>query len=177
MPDTKQNLHIFEAVNLRKEYDSHIRLLQNLLTDETGSRGGFLSDRNNDNKQPADGFKEQEFEDKLKKLQTKRLKLNQEIQTANFNVKINFEGDLISIAEALETRKGITLDIERAETKTTKSAYCTVIHKEERDIVEKPRHSFTKSYNEYCDTIKRLRKIEGLIHTANHSNTVNFKDE
>jgi hypothetical protein len=52
-----------------------------------------------------------------------------------------------------------------------------VIHKEERDIVEKPRYAFRKSYAEYRDASRKLRKLEGLIHAANHATAVNFKDD
>ena len=87
------------------------------------------------------------------------------------------ESDSISIAEALELRKNIIEDIETVENRTTTAAYCTVIHKEERDITEQPKYSFKDSYEKYLNTVERLRKIENLIHTANHINTVKFKDE
>jgi hypothetical protein len=177
MPDEKGNLYIHEAVALRKEYDSHISMLQGLVTESGGKKGSFLSRDDSEMKRPVDDFNQADFEDTLKKLQTKRLKLNQEIQAANFNTKIEFEGDSISIAEALEIRKSVIAEIKAAASKTNESAFSTVIHKEERDIIEKPRYPFKKSYIEFLEAVRRLRKIEGLIHTANHKNTVTFKDE
>lgn len=177
MPDQKGNLYIHEAVALRNEYDNHIGLIKKLLLEPGEKKSGFLSRGEDEIKQPVEEFKQADFEDILKRLQTKRLKLNQEIQAANFTTKVDFEGGPISIAEALEVRKGVKTDIHLLSAKTAESAYNTVIHKEERDITDRPRHSFKKLYAEYLDALKRLRRLEGMIHIANHGNTVNFKDE
>src|SRR4030067_2538253 len=105
MPNTKGDLYIHEAVALRNEYDNHIGLLKKLLSEPEGKRGGLLSRDTGETRQPVEDFNQANFEDMLKKLQTKRLKLNQEIQTANFTTKFDFEGNSASIAEALEIRK------------------------------------------------------------------------
>ncbi len=177
MPDQKGNLYVHEAVALRNEYDSHVNMLKKLLADQNDKSGGFISRKDDEIKQPVEDFSHAEFEDTLKKVQTKRLKLNHEIQGSNFAVKFNFEGSSISITEALEIRKSIKSDIEALYSKAVDSAYNTIIHKEGRDIIDKPRHSFMKIYTEYLDTLKKLRRLEGGIHNANHNNTVNFKDE
>lgn len=177
MPDEKNNLYLHEAVLLRSEYDRHISLLQGLLKSPEEKRGGFLSRDDSEMKKPADDFNQKELEETLKKLQVKRMMLNQEIQCANFAVKISFEGENISIAQALEMRKAIMEDAGRMAARVNESACIIVIHKEERDIVEKPRFAFSESYGEYRKLIRRLRGIETLIHQANHVNTVSFKDE
>jgi hypothetical protein len=174
MPDSKNNLFIFEAVSLRDQYDAHIALLQNLL-EVPVSQDRFSND--SETKKNAEGFDQKQIETTLKKLQVKRLKLNQEIQTANFTVKIGYEGENISIAEALGVRKALRTNINELTARVNDAAFHTVIHKEERDIVSKSRYSFSESYSEFLEEISKLRKLEGLIHTANHTNTVAFKDE
>ena len=172
-----ENLYIFEAIALRDEYDSHIKLLQNILNEPEGRKGGFLIHDSVEKKTPVDDFQPDEYEEALKKLRTKRLKLNQEIQAVNFNSKFDFEGENISIAEALEIRKNLRYEIDTLSAKTVESAYSVVIHKEERDIVNMPRYSFKGSYSDFQKIIKRLRKLERAIHIANHNTTVAFKDE
>ena len=52
-----------------------------------------------------------------------------------------------------------------------------VNHKEERDIVHEPKQSFQKSYDEFQNSLTRLRQLNNQIHVANHENVVKFKDE
>ncbi len=179
MPDNKKNLYLFEATELRNVYDRHIKLLQRLFEDSErrGTRFFSSDDDEKGNKKPVAEFKQKETEQKTKKLQTKRLKLNQEIQIANFKSKINFQGNQISIAEALEIRKTLLIDIETISERVYNSAYKNIIYKEKRDIINEPKHSFKTSYNEFQNIAKDLRNIINQIHIANHKTVVNFKDE
>jgi hypothetical protein len=175
MPDKKGNLYLYEAIELRNEYDRHVELLEGLLGESSKKRGLFNDD--NEDKDPADDFDQKEIEDRLKKLQTKRVKLNQEIQKTNFEDQIEYEGKKISIAEALEVRKNLLGDIKALAARVEKSSYRRVIHKEGRDIVQEPRHRFSETYREYQDSLRRLRSLVSQVHAANHSETVNYKDE
>ena len=49
------------------------------------------------------------------------------------------------------------------------SAYKRVIHKERRDIVHKPKRPFKKAYEEFQDSLKKLRHVVNQIHTVNHT--------
>lgn len=175
MPDKKGKLYLYEAVELRNEYDRHVELLEGLLGESLKKRGLFND--GDEDKNPAADFDQKEIEEKLKKLQTKRVKLNQEIQRTNFETQIKHEGNGISIAEALEVRKNLLGDIKAVSGRAEKSSYVRVIHKEGRDIVQEPRHKFTDAYKEYQDSIRRLRNLVNQVHAANHSATVNYKDE
>ncbi len=117
------------------------------------------------------------MEESLKKLQTKRVKLNQAIQVANFQHQVEYRGEEISVAEALELRKNLLSDLEAHSDRVVKSAYTRVIHKEERDIVHKPRHPFKPSYEEYGKALRRFRGLVTRIHKINHAGVVKFKDE
>jgi hypothetical protein len=176
MPDKKGNLYLYEAIELRNEYDRHVELLEELLGGEILKKRGIFRDEDEDKDSAAD-FDQKEIEDRLKKLQTKRVKLNQAIQMTNFGTQIEYEGKGISVAEALEVRKNLLGDIKAVASRVEKSSYRRVIHKEERDIVQEPRHKFTETYREYQESLRRLRSLVNQVHAANHSAAVVYKDE
>ena len=175
MVNKKNNLHLYEAIELRNEYDRHISLLQSLLGEYSRKRGLFKDD--DEDKEPTTDFDLKETEEKLKKLQTKRVKLNQEIQESNFGVKIDCEGENISIAEALVLRKNLIADLNAISARVGKSSYRRVIYKEGRDIYQEPRHKFDETYKEYKKCLHQLRRLVNQIHAVNHTATVKFKDE
>ncbi|MFH1288939.1 MAG: hypothetical protein ABII25_09645 [bacterium] len=178
MPDKKGNLFLFEAIELRNEYDRHIKLLQELIGESSAKEDRFFSKRDNDEqKEPASDFNQKELEARLKKLQTKRVKLNQEIQIANFKTQIDFNGEKISVAESLELRKSLLADKEAVSQRVSNSAYKRIIHKEERDIIHEPKHSFKKSYAEFQENLKKIRTLVNQIHIVNYHTMVNFRDE
>lgn len=177
MPDKKGNLYLYEAIEMRKEYDRHIKLIENVLDEDGSRRGDFLRRGDDEEKVPSNDFDKEKLQQTLKSIQTKRVKLNQAIQTANFENQVKYDGEEISLAEALEVRKNLLTDIEALSQRVQNSAYKRVIHKEERDIVREPTHSFSKSYEEYRDALKKLRNLVTGIHVLNHTSTVTFKDE
>ena len=112
MPDQKGNLYLFEAIVLRNEYDRHIKLIENLIGESETKRGRLFHNSDDEGKEPSAEFNQNELEEKLMILQTKRIKLNQAIQMANFSTQIDYNGEKISLAEALEVRKGLLADYE-----------------------------------------------------------------
>ena len=175
MPDKKGNLYLYEAIELRNEYDRHVGLLQGLLGESPKKRGLF--DGSDEEKEASQDFDQRDIEDRLKKLQTKKVKLNQEIQKANFGTAVEFGGKKVSLSEALEIRKNLLADISASAARVEKSSYRRVIHKEGRDIVQEPRHKFSEAYREYQDNLQHLRRLVERVHAANHFATVGFKDE
>lgn len=177
MPDEKKNLYLFEAIELRKDYDRRIKLLDQLLGSEGGKQDRFFHRSDEEKKEPSAELDLRKMEENLKNIQTKRVKLNQAIQLANFEYKIEYEGETIPIAEALELRKNLTSDLEAISRRVLDSAYTRIIHKEGRDIVHEPRHGFKQSYEEFQDRLRKLRNLVVKIHQANHAYGVKFKDE
>lgn len=177
MPDNKENLYLFEAIELRNEYDRHIKLLEKLVEGEDSKSERLFHSNKEEEKEPVNDFKQKEIEEKLKKLHTKRVKLNQAIQVANFKYQINYNGEKISIAEALEIRKNLRTDVDVHYQRVINSAYKRIIHKEERDIVHEPKQSFTECYENYLKMLTHLKEIITQIHTINHESIVNYKDE
>ena len=133
MPDNKGNLFLFEAIELWNEYDRHISLIENLLGDHESKRSGMRLYSNNDieEKEPVEGFYPKDFTEKLKRMQSKRIKLNHAIQMANFETEIDYNGEKISIAEALEVRKNLLANNKAVAGRVVDSAYKRITHKEE----------------------------------------------
>ncbi len=177
MPDEKGNLYLFEAIELRKEYDRRIKLLEQLIGGEHGKQDHLFRRSDEEKRQPSPELDLGKMEENLKNIQTKRIKLNQAIQAANFQSKVDCEGEMIPIAEALELRKNLLSDLEAISQRVLDSAYTRIIHKEERDIVHEPRHGFRQSYEEFQNRLKKMRNLVIKIHRANHAYCVNFKDE
>ena len=177
MPDNNGDLFLFEAVELRKEYERHIKTLEQVLGNGDTKRDRLFSRDEEEEKTPSQDFHVEIIEDKLKKLQTKRVKLNQAIQAANFTCLIDFADEKISLAEALELRKNLLADLDALAQRVNQSAYKRIIHKEGRDIIHEPRHAFTKTYQDYQAALKKFRDLVTNVHCANHLATVKFKDE
>lgn len=177
MPDNKGNLFLFEALELRSFYDKQIKLYEKLLQDvsEKGSR--LFSHNDDEEREPANEYNQKEIEEELKNIQTKRVKLNQEIQAANFNIKFGFQGENITIAEALEIKKNLIQSLETLSARVQKAAFKRVIHKEERDIVYDPKDSLNKTKKEYFDSLNKIRLLINEIHRQNHKKIIKFKDE
>lgn len=175
MTDKKGNLYLYEAIELRSDYDRHIGLLESLMGGS--SKKTRLFNYDDEDKEPAADFNQKEVEEELKRLQTKRVKLNQEIQKANFDTQVEYKGEKISVAEALEIRKNLLEDIKAIAERVEKSSFRRVIHKEGRDIVQEPRHRFSETYKEYLNNLNQLRHLISQLHAVNHITVVNFKDE
>jgi len=177
MPNDKGNLYLFEAIELRNEYDRHIKLLEKLIEDDPNKSDRFFHNKDEEEREAASDFNQKELEEELKKLMVKRIKLNQAMQGANFKYQIDHDGEKISIAEALEIRKNLLTDIEAMSQRVINSAYKRILHKEERDIVHEPKHSFKQVYDNYQNNIRKIRTIITQIHIINLRSIVNFKEE
>jgi hypothetical protein len=177
MPDTKGNLYLFEALELRKEYDRHIKMLEDVLGIRESKRDRLFSARDEEEMEPAAGFDPEKMEAALKKLQTKRVKLNQAVQKANFENPVQFAGEEISLAEALEVRKNLLADQEALGRRVSEAAYKRIIHKEGRDIVREPRQQFAESHASFLFNLRNIRQLMAHIHHANHTVTVAYKNE
>ena len=65
MPDKKGNLYLYEAIELRSEYDRHVELLESLFGGvSTKKRPIFHADDEDKDKEPAADFNQKEIEGK-----------------------------------------------------------------------------------------------------------------
>lgn len=178
MPNNEGRLYLFEALALRDEYDQRIALLEKLLDPDSKHRGGLLYGRaDSEELQPAAGFAPEQIEQERKKLKTRRVKLNQEIQISNFRTTIAFDGAEISLAEALEVRKALLAERDELARRVLDAAYKRVLHKEERDVIKEPMRSFVHTYDEYHTVLRKLRQLLTAIQQLNHQASVAFRDE
>jgi len=76
-----------------------------------------------------------------------------------------------SNAEQLKTQ------IKQASSQLLKSTYKEVVHKEERDIVYRPKKEFPGVYQDYTNLLRQYREIQVSIHEANSKTVVNFFNE
>ena len=131
-----RKLFLYEALELRAEYDARIKTSKDCLPEIRQNRDRFSFSREDDSRRRSSpDFDVADVRRKLKKLEVKRRKLNSAIQQANFNNRIEFGAESINLNEALETRKGLTEQIGELHTQVVKSAYERVIYKEGRDTL------------------------------------------
>ena len=83
MSKAKNDLYLFEALELRSAYDRHISVIKGILEYDTNNRDYFSRNSGNETKEYDDEFDYKRFERELKTLETKRVKLNQAIQLSN----------------------------------------------------------------------------------------------
>ena len=95
MPDEKMRLFLFEALELRSEYDDRIKTLKACLPKPKKNRDGVRL-------QPSMDFDVNRARKQVQALENKKRRLNSAIQEANFNYQVQFQGDTINLNEALE---------------------------------------------------------------------------
>ena len=174
----KRKLQLYEALELRAEYDARIKTLKDCLPETRQNRGKLLFSQDDEvMRRPSSDFDVSEARRKLRKLETKRRKLNSAIQETNFNYKIDFSGESINLSEALETRKGINERIGELHTQVVNSAYQKVIYKEGRDIVEESEFPYTQCIADLEEARLAFRELNRKLRLASFEATVDFEDE
>ena len=177
MPDDKGKLYLFEALELRGEYDGRISTLRACLPktvseDRTyGLFGGGMQSK------PAAGVDLAKLSEDLKALEYKRRKLNAAIQQANLQATISEDAEELTLAEALDLRKATGESIKELHKQVASSASVRIIHKEDRDIVEEPPFSFVDCNRELDQARLRFRNLNRALRRASHRTTIDFRDE
>jgi len=178
MPDAKNNLYLYEALELRAEYDARIKELKGLIPEARETRGRLFLRHDEDVRQrPAAGFRVDEVRDQLNALGIKKRKLNAAIQKVNFDTQIATRGDEMSLSEALDLRKTVNAEIGELSAQLASSAYERVVYKEERDIVEAPERSYEQVQRALDDKRLLFRQLNRSLRAVAHDVVVEFKDE
>jgi hypothetical protein len=174
----KRKLFIYEALELRAEYDARIKTLKDTLPETRQNRERLFYTRDDDGRRrPSPDFDMAEVRRQLRKLEVKRRKLNSAIQQANFNSRVDYRGESINLNEALETRKSLNEQIGELHTQVVNSAYEKVIYKEGRDIVEENELSYTNSVNDLDYARLAFRELNRKLRKASFDTLVEFEDE
>lgn len=178
MPDKRGNLYIFEALILIKEYRARLQLLNRIINADLEATNihSELQGENEYRLVPeVDIYKIKKEYEKFKR---KERKLAIAINSANINYTINFEGEEISLSEALQLMETYRYTLINIIDNIKNACTLKIIHKEKRDITIKMyKQKYTKMIKEFNDKSKQLDNLERLVKITNYTKTVNFKDD
>jgi hypothetical protein len=175
---SKKRLYLYEALELRGEYDGRIKTLKDCLPESRQNRDRFGFRRDEGQKRrPSTDFDVADARKQLTALEFKRRKINGAIQKANFNYQVEFRGETINLNEALELRKSLNERIGELHSQAVNASYQSVIYKEGRDIVEENEVSHSDSIKALDDARLSFRELNRIIRLASFELDVDFFDE
>lgn len=178
MPDKSNKLYLYEALELRAEYAARIKTLKDCLPETRQNRNRTFFDRDEKGqRRPSPAFSISDVREQLKALEYKRRKLNSAIQRTNFQQQINYDGDTITLNEALELRKGLNTQLGELHAQVVDAAYQRVIYKEDRDIVEPNELSYPDCVQDLESTRLAFRELNRKLRAASFEVVVDFQDE
>ncbi|RJQ48533.1 MAG: hypothetical protein C4530_24630 [Desulfobacteraceae bacterium] len=177
MNDNKRPLYLYEALELRSEYDARIKTLRDCLPETKQNRERFSFSRDEGIRRASADFDAVSARKELKKIEIKRRKLNSAIQKANFSHFIDFHGDSINLSEALEIRKSLNEQIGELHNQVVNSSYQKVIYKEGRDIVEENEISYMDAVKNLDEARFAFRGLNRKLRLASFETLVEFQDE
>lgn len=178
MPNEKNRLYLFEALELRAEYDARIKTLKDCLPESRKNRDRFSFSRAEDKRiQPSNEFDVKKARKQVRDWENKKRKLNSAIQKANFSHQVQYQGETIDLSEALEMRKGLNETIGELHTQVVDSSFQHVIYKEDRDIVEPNELSYTEAVKNLAESRLRFRELNRNIRLASFTVVVDYFDE
>lgn len=177
MSNNRNNIYLYEALELRGEYQARLASLKALLPEKRPIKHGLWDRDKNEHKEPAPGFEPAKVRETIRKLEYKIRKLNTAIQQVNFANMIQVEEEQMSIAEALEMRKAINNEFAGLQKILENSAYRTVIYKEERNITEEPEEDFIEVSKKIDEKRLLFRDLNRKLRAASFSIKVPYNDE
>lgn len=180
MPDEKGNVFLFEALELRGEFDGRIKTLKESLPENRYGNDGVSALRwggEVGKAVPAPDVDAAALRVQLKTLEYKQRKLNAAIQEANFRNSVTVQDETLTIAEALELRKATRDTIAELHRRATSAAFVRVIHKEDRDIREEPPFRFTEVFGELTDARRSFRAPNRALRSVSFHTAIDFRDE
>lgn len=178
MADDKGHLFLYEALELRAEYQARLALFKQLLPEkQKSSSRGFMSSEG-ERREPVADFVPAEIREAIKKLEYKARKLNVTIQQVNFEHRLTVvDSGEMSIAEALDLRKSVNSDLVALQGVLLQAAYRRVIYKEERDIVEQPEARYAEVLRDLEERRLFFRHLNRALRKASFEIVVPFRDE
>lgn len=178
MPDANDKLYLYEALELRAEYDARIKDLKDCLPESRQNRSRFMFPRDDETvTRPTSEFSVADAREQLRTLEVKRRKLNSAIQSANFETRVAVGGDSMSLVEALEVRKALNARLGELHTQVVDAAYERVIYKEGRDIVQKSEVSYRDAVERLDRARVEFRQLNRQLRAATFETVVGFADE
>jgi len=174
----RDTLRLYEALELRAEYDARLKTLKDCLPEAHREHRHFRFDREEYSRsRPSPDFDLAQVRQQLKSLEFRRRKLNTAIQEANFQHQVEFGGETLRLSEALELRKGLNTQLGELHTQLVEAAYQRVIYKEDRDIVEDNERSYAECATALEEARLSFRALNRAIRAAAFVVEVDFQDE
>ena len=177
MNTSQDNIFLYEALELRNEYQARLASLKALLPEHRQVRRGFLERDDGERREPAAGFDPAKIRENIRSLEYKSRKLNAAIQQVNFSNKIRVQEEEISLAEALEMRKAVNQELAGLQKMLERSAYRKIIYKEERNITEEPEEDFSLVSKQIEEQRLLFRQLNRALRKAAFEIKVPFRDE
>jgi len=177
MPADKRKLKLFEALELRAEYDARTKTLAECLPEKRENRGRFLYREDEVVNRPAPGFDMAKVRDEIAALEQKRRKLNAAVQETNFRNTVEIQGHTLSLAEALDLRKALNTKIGDLHAQVTGAAWERVIYKEGRDIVQESHLDYARCVADLDRARLEFRELNRKLRAASFVLEVDFRDE
>ena len=178
METTENTLHLYEALELRAEYNARMTTIKDCISggESGGKRASFWRDDKNKSR-PSPDFDASKERESLRALEFKQRKLNSAIQKANYETQIDFDGQKLNLLEALELRKGLNTQTAELKTQLVEAAYQTVIYKEGRDIVEASPVSYADARHQLDSARVAFRELNRKLRRASFETVVTYADE
>lgn len=178
MTRDKKELLLYEALELRSEYDAVVETLRKCLPESRAtSRQSYFDRADATAHRPADDADPRSLREEIRSLEHKRHRLNAAIQAANFTNTVSLDGEDVTLMEALELRKRANERVGEAGNQLVRSSYVRVTHKEDRDIEEAPEISFAEARRELNEARARFRRLNRALRDASFRVKVDFADE
>lgn len=177
MTEAGERLKLYEAIELRSELNARIQTIRDCLPEARKNRGRLFSLREEGNRRPSPGFDLEAARKQLKRLELRRRKLNVAIQQANFQHRIEHEGESMTLSEALEVRKRLNEAIGELHEQLVDSAWQRVIYKEDRDIVEDNDLSYEECSERLDAARLAFRSLNRGLRAASFEVAVDFRAE
>jgi len=178
VPDTENRLYLYEAIELRAEYDARVKTLKALLPEARENRARFSLRRDDDARyRPVPAFVVDDTREELGAVEVRKRKLNNAIQRANLDRTVTIDGRTLDLAEALELRKSVNERLGELTTQLAAAAYERVVYKEDRDIVERPEVDYERTGAALESARRLFRELNRALRAVAHEVVVDFRDE
>ncbi len=177
MEEKKKTMYLYEALELRSEYDARIKTLKDCLPESKQNKSRFSFSQDDGKYRASPDFDLATARKDLRKIELKRRKLNSAIQQANFNHCIDFNGESVNLSEALEARKALNEQIGEFHNQVVSSSCQKVIYKEGRDIVEENEISYAEAVKNLELARLAFRELNRKLRLASFETSVDFQDE
>jgi len=177
MPDIKNKLYLYEAIELRREYELRNKILNDLLSKQFGNIKEYRRHYDVQKFVKIPELDISEIRKKIRKIEFKKRKLHVAIQKINNTSKLTINKETMTLNEAVHLRKATHDRIKILRNLLNDAAYKKIIYKEGRNIEKIPYESFKETEEQLESNLLLFRELNRRIRKISFEKTVDFKDE